>query len=423
MKRQEYTLSNGLRVITIDTKSYPTFTCALLVRAGSRDESAMNNGVAHFFEHMVFKGSKKHPSPSEISTLLDTMGGEHNAFTAQDHTGYWIRSTNEHFAQSLNILSDMILNPLVDADELEREKGAIIEEINMYEDNPMWKVSDIFDEHMYRGTPLGRPIAGTKATVSNMSRSDILNYLEALYQPENAVLVIAGGLESIAKTMKDIISMAFEGWKSGGVLNKRKGIAVSGAAGVNVFTRTSEQIHLQIGYPALSYTDERRFALSVMTSILGGGMSSRLFRLLREKNGLCYYISSGRESYEDVGHMATSMGVSTDDNKLKQALQLTLAEHARIAQEMVSDEELGRAKSMLKGHLLLSMESSENVAEYFAKQALFNDSLLTIEEVGQKIDMVTKKDVLQIAAEILTPSRVQICAVGPVDEAVIQSFI
>ena len=424
MKRQEYTLENGLRVVTIDTKSYPTFTCALLVRAGSRDESAQNNGVAHFFEHMVFKGSKKYPTPSLISTILDGLGGDHNAFTAQDHTGYWIRGANEHFQLCIDVLSDMIKHPNIDPVEMEKEKGAIIEEINMYEDNPMWRASEFLDEVMYKGTSLGLPIAGSKETVMAMKPDDIRSYLGAWYKPKNAILVVAGGLESIESTMKNTIAQAFEDWTGGGDVPSRvkyKGIHTTSR--IQVMKRASEQMHIRIGYPAYSYSDPRRFALSILTTVLGGGMSSRLFSQVREKHGLCYYISMGAQAYEDAGHVVTSLGTSVEPEKVKLAIQLSLKEHEQITMQPISPQELARAKSMVKGHFLLSLESSEYVAEHVAKQSLFYSESLTPEQICEHIDSVTATQVQSVAQDILKPSAMYLCAVGPITKSELASYI
>lgn len=424
MKRQQYTLENGLRVVTIDTKSYPTFTCALLVRAGSRDESAQNNGVAHFFEHMVFKGSKKYPTPSLISTILDGLGGDHNAFTAQDHTGYWIRGANEHFQLCIDVLSDMIKHPNIDPVEMEKEKGAIVEEINMYEDNPMWRASEFLDELMYKGTSLGLPIAGSKETVMAMKPDDIKSYLGAWYKPKNAILVVAGGLESIESTMKNTIAQAFEDWSAGGDVPSRvkyKGIHT--ASRIQVMKRASEQMHIRIGYPAYSYSDPRRFALSILTTVLGGGMSSRLFSQVREKHGLCYYISMGAQAYEDAGHVVTSLGTSVEPEKVKLAIQLSLKEHKQITMQPISPQELARAKSMAKGHFLLSLESSEYVAEHVAKQSLFYSESLTPEQICEHIDSVTATQVRSVAQDILKPSAMYLCAVGPITKSELASHI
>lgn len=418
-------MKNGLSVITIDTKSYPTFTCALLVRAGSRDESTDNNGVAHFFEHMVFKGSKKYPTPSLISTILDGLGGDHNAFTAQDHTGYWIRGANEHFELCVDVLSDMIKHPNIDPVEMEKEKGAIIEEINMYEDNPMWRASEYLDELMYKGSPLGLPIAGSKKTVTDMKPADIRSFLGAWYKPKNAILVVAGGLESIEPVLKKTITQAFEDWEVevSDTPTRKKYVAKQQPPRIRAVHRPSEQMHIRIGYPAYSYSDSRRFTLSILTTVLGGGMSSRLFSEVREKHGLCYYISMGAQSYEDAGHVVTSLGTSLVPEKVKLALQLTIKEHARIAAAHITPEELKRAKSMVKGHFLLSLESSEYVAEHVAKQRLFYPRSLTPEQICEHIDGVTAEDVNAVAKDVLNPDNMFVCAVGPITESELNGYI
>ncbi len=425
MKLQEYTLKNGLRVVTVDTKSYPTFTCALLVMTGSREESAKNNGVAHFFEHMVFKGSKKFPAAKILSTLLDGMGGDHNAFTSQDHTGYWIRAANEHFDQAIELLADMTMHPLLDPAELEREKGAIVEEIHMYEDTPVWKASEFFDEHMYEGSSLGLPIAGTDDAVKGMTTDDLKSFLEYWYKPNNAVLVIAGGIGPLgSREVKSTIKEHFAKWKqadipghsvaSGSIHRKRT---------ITAIYKQTDQTHIRLGYPGLSYTDPDRFALGVALTVLGGGMSSRLFEELREKRGLCYYVSSSRQSFADVGHVVTSIGVGTEPKNIQEALRVAIAEHMKMQEHPISLEELERAKSMMKGGLLLGLEHSDAVADYYAKQSLFHGSLHTPEEICMHIDAVTQEDVQKVAKNLFRPEYMHVVTLGPVSDTQLHDFL
>jgi len=226
MNPQEFTLKNGLQVVFIDTKTFPTLTTLLLVGAGSRYENEINNGVAHFFEHMAFKGSKKYSNSFVISSTVEGFGGVFNAFTSKDHTGYWIKATNEHFETMIDVIADMIQTPQLLEEEIEREKGVIVEEINMYEDMPQRKVGEIFETLLYKGSPLGFNIAGTKETVKKFTRQTFIDYINRLYHPNNAVLVVAGGLSqkskvksqkynSKVKSYQNIIEEKFSCWKSG----------------------------------------------------------------------------------------------------------------------------------------------------------------------------------------------------------------
>ncbi|MDO9028217.1 MAG: pitrilysin family protein, partial [Candidatus Roizmanbacteria bacterium] len=300
---QTYTLKNGLQVIFIDTKTFPTLTTLLLVGAGSRYENKKNNGIAHFFEHMAFKGSKKYPNSFIISSTVEGFGGIFNAFTSKDHTGYWIKATNKHFETMIDVIADMIQNPLLLEEEINREKGVIIEEINMYEDIPQKKVGEIFETLLYKGSSLGFDIAGTKETVQSFNRLTFTDYINSLYQPNNAVLVVAGGLSkknllsSPFVEYLEVIQEKFSNWKSG---NKSSFIKITESQTkpqMLIKYKKTEQAHFTLGFRAFSFKDNRKYAMNLLTTILGGGMSSRLFIQVRERRGLCYYISSGGEFY------------------------------------------------------------------------------------------------------------------------------
>ncbi|MBI5126869.1 insulinase family protein [Candidatus Roizmanbacteria bacterium] len=412
MQPEFFTLKNGLRVIFIDTKTFPTMTTLLLIGAGSRYENKKNNGVAHFFEHMAFKGSKKYSNSFIISSTIEGKGGVFNAFTSKDHTGYWIKSTVEHFPTVIDVISDMVLNPLLDKKEIEREKGVISEEINMYEDTPQRKVGEIFEELLYKGNPLGFDIAGTKETVAKFDRETFVSYIKNLYHPENAVLILAGGLKDTKKYLQ-IVEEKFKDWKNG-QLDKFIPIKESQASPqILVKYKKTEQAHLTLGFRAFSFKDDRKYSLNVLSAILGGGMSSRLFMQVRERRGLCYYISTGAELYHDCGNIVTQAGVTIDLDKVKEAIRTILEEHKKIIGGEIKEDELKRAKELIKGRLLLSLEDSANIASFFGNKKLLLNTVETPQEVIEKIDKVTSKEILILAKQIFVAKGLNFALIGP----------
>ncbi len=417
LREETLTLDNGLTVLLVDTKSFPSLTTLLLVGAGSRYEQKDNNGIAHFFEHMAFKGTKKYPSSFEISSRIEGIGAVFNAYTSKDHTGYWIKSTNEHFGLVTDILSGMITESLLAPEEIEREKGVIVEEINMYEDTPKWKVSDLFEELMYKGTSLGYEIAGTKDTVTKFSRKTFTDYMGQLYHPGNAVLVVAGGMNGKSAEYARVVREKFGAWKKGKVTGSYEPVTESQKEPrLLVRYKKTEQAHFCLGFRAYSFLDERRYILSLLSIILGGGMSSRLFIQVRERRGLCYYISASKQGYHDVGNFVTSAGVRTNLEKTKEAVKVTLAEHRKIIDGDITDAELERAKELFRGRLYLSLEDSSHVASFFGTDMILKRKTATPDEIIAKVNEVTKEQIRDVAAEIFRPERLNFSIIGPYRE-------
>ena len=418
MKTITHTLNNGLRVLFIDTESFPTVTALVMVGAGSRYENKQNNGVALFFEHMAFKGSKKYKTSFEISSAIEGIGGLFNAFTSKDHTGYWIKATTEHTNKLLDVLSDMILHPLLEANEIEREKGVIVEEINMYEDMPARKVGDIFEEVLYKGSSLGYDIAGTKETVTSFTRKTFTEYIAQLYHPNNAVVVLAGGFgletsNSKLDALKASIEEKFGKWKNKASSSFEKYTDKQTKPILHIHHKKTEQVHICIGFKTFSFTDERKYALHVLAAVLGGGMSSRLFMQVRERRGLCYYISTGRELYKDTGSIVTQAGIRNDKKKIQEAVDVIIEEHMKIAHGDISDNEIEKAKELLKGRYLLSLEDSMNIATMFGGKYILEGEVADTQEVLKKLQNVTKKEVIAVANQIFVPSGLTCAIIGP----------
>lgn len=431
MKAQVYTLKNGLRVVIVDTKAFPSLTTLLLVGAGSRYENPVNNGVAHFFEHMVFKGSKKYPTSMILSSTIEGFGGVFNAFTSKDHTGYWIKAPTRHFLTVIDVIADMIQHPLLKEDEIEREKGVITEEINLYEDTPYRKIGEIYEHLVYKGHPLGFEIAGSKDTVRRFTKQTFTDYINNLYHPKNAVLVVAGGITSAnnSVTIKedyylDLIKNKFKNWKNGQRADYDKVSESQTKPEILVKHKKTEQAHFCLGFRAYSRSDKRKYVLSVLSTILGGGMSSRLFYEVRERRGLCYYISTSRDLYQDVGTLVTQAGVQVQTDKVKEAIEVVLAEHRKIVKGEIKSDELARAKELIKGRIILSMEDSSVVANMYGKQLLLDGQTKELKKIIEEIDKVTLNDVIRVASDIFKSESLNLALIGPFkDEKIFEEIL
>ena len=426
-----FKLPNGLRIILIDTKAFPTMTTILLFGAGSRYENEKNNGIAHFLEHMVFKGSKKYPDFFTISSVLEGLGAVHNAFTGKDHTGFWVKSPTEHFEEVIDVLGDIIQYPLLVEAEIEREKGVIVQEMNMYEDNPMRRVGEYFEQLLYPRNPLGMDVIGEKETVTKFQRQTFVDYMRQFYHPKNAVLVVAGGLSQVkssthstssgqelkVKNYLKLIEEKFAKFEAahpaGGQARILKVLENQNKPEMLIHYKKTEQSHLSIGFRAFSFNDSRKYPLSVLTTMLGGGASSRLFIEVRELRGLCYYIHTGREHYHDVGYMVTQAGVTNNLETIKKAIDTILHEHKRIIKGQVKKDELLRAKEIIKGRVMLSMEDSANVASWYGTKQILEGTIENVDEVLKKIESVTGDEVTELAKEIFRRERLNLALIGP----------
>lgn len=415
------TLPNNLRTILVDTGGAESATVILMVGSGSRYETAKNSGIAHFFEHMAFKGSAKYPDSFTISSTIEGMGGVFNAFTSKDHTGYWIKGTVDKVPLMLDVLADMVTAAKLESVEIEKEKGVIVEEMKMYEDMPQAKVSNVYDQLLFDGHPLGRDIIGDEPTVRAFDRETFTSYIQRLYHPDNAVLVIAGGLSKSLQTIEKSIGETFGAWETdqNGSKDYTYDQFISSSAQTQklIFTKATEQAHFILGYTVdYGFGDDRRYALSLLGSILGGGMSSRLFTEVREKRGLCYYVHTSRDQYAEIGSLATGAGIRCDKKTVNEAIKLIQAEHEKIASGKdrdVLETELARVKTMTKGRLLLGLEDSQSVANMYATKALLEHKMADITETIHKIEVVTLDEIVTQAHEIVTSGRLRLALVGP----------
>lgn len=402
-------LKNGLRLITIPMPQVESMTVLIGVGAGSRYETLRTNGIAHFFEHMTFKGSKKRPSALDISTAIEEIGGEFNGATGKEMTSFYVKAAAKHLPLALDVLVDMVLNSKLDKEEIERERGVIIEEINLYEDTPVRQVGDIFETLLYGKTPLGWDISGKKENIRRMRREDFTAYISRLYHPVNLVVAVAGKFEQ-EKVESQILKYLGK-LKKGKAKEVKKLFFKHQKPKVKLIRKKTKQAHFCLGVPGVSLKDPDRWALGLLSTILGAGMSSRLFIEVRVKKGLAYYVRTSPEFYTDNGYLVTQAGV--DIGKIEKAIKVVLSEYQKIALKKVPHLELKKAKEFLKGRLILALEDSYAVALRYATLAVLEKKLRTPEEAMKLIDKVTADDVLRVAKDIFKPEKLNLAVIGP----------
>jgi len=410
MKFHRKILANGLRLLTIPMPSFQSATVMVMVGAGSRYETKKNSGISHFLEHMAFKGTQKRPSAMDISSLIDGMGGEFNAFTGKETTGYYIKSANDRIETSIDVLADMLLNSKLDPVEINKERGVIMEEINLYEDMPARKIGDIYEQLLYGDTPMGWDIAGQKEIIQKISREDFVSYMGDLYSANNLTVVIAGGIdeekaaalvEKYFGQMKTFSTKKYEALKEHQVKEA-----------VLIKPKKTEQIHIALGVRTVPITSAKKYPLSLLAAILGGGMSSRLFHEVREKRWLAYYVRSSSDEYADVGTLVSMAGI--DPKRVTEAVEVMVAEYAKVAQGkmLLEDTEVTKAKEFLKGHLVLELEDSRAVAGFYAHQELLEKHIENPAEVINQIDKITKEEVEGVGKEFFNQKRLNLALIG-----------
>lgn len=410
MQFEKKVLTNGLRAIVVPMPSFESATVMVMVGAGSRYETHQNNGISHFLEHMAFKGTKRRPSALDISTLIDGMGGEFNAFTGKETTGYYIKSQKTHVGTSLDVLSDMLQNSLLDPAEIEKEKGVIIEEINLYEDMPMRKIGDIYENLLYGDTPLGWDIAGEKDVIRAITREDFVSYMASLYSADNMTVIVAGGVET--KEAFAQIEQYFGGMQQ--FSTKKADSIKENQAKPELLVREkkTEQIHIALGVRTIDLDSPKRYPLSLLAAILGGGMSSRLFHEVREKRGLAYYVRSSSDEYKDAGTFVSTAGV--DPKRVLDAVEVMMAEYRKVAEGamQIGKDEFTKAKEFIKGHMVLEIEDSKAVAGYYAHQELLENEVLNPDEVLAKIDAIKVDEVEAVGKEFFVNAGLNLALIG-----------
>ena len=406
-------LPNGLKLILAPLKETKAITLMVLLPVGSRYESQEINGTSHFIEHLMFKGTKRRPTSADISKELDAVGATYNAFTGKDHTGYFIKIAAEHCELAFDIISDMIFNSVFAPAEIEKERGVIIEEINMYHDNPMIFIQALFEQTIFPDSPLGWLISGPKEVIGKVTREQILNYKHKFYRPQNMVLSVAGNFS--AARVKGMTRKYFGEKISDYAVPKVAPLKLAqDRPRVNLMYKETAQVQACLGLPGYALNDPRLYALYLLAVILGGNMSSRLFTVVREEHGLAYYIRADLGTYEDVGTLVIQSGL--DKKRILQALTLILSELKKIRDGGVTAKELNSAKEFLKGKLILDLEDSENVAGWYGEQELLQKIMLTPEEKFKKIFAVTGAQVKKAAQDLIKPHKLNLAMIGPFKE-------
>lgn len=389
--------------------SFESATVMVMVGAGSRYEQKSNNGISHFLEHMAFKGTKSRPNAMAISGVIDGIGGEFNAFTGKEITGFYIKAQKTHLELLLDILSDMLKNSLLDAKEMEKEKGVIIEEINMYEDTPMRHLADVYEGLLYGNTPMGWDTAGTKEVIRSVARKDFVTYMQSLYSPDNMTVVVAGGVDE--KKVLSLVKKYFADMKKFTTIKAAKIGDNQKKPAALIKTKQTEQVHIALGVRTVGLGNKDQYALEVLAAILGGGMSSRLFEEVREKRGLAYYVRTNSENYTDVGSLVTTAGV--DPNRIEDAIRVIVEEYKKIRKSgNITKEELIKAKEYLKGHFVLELEDSRSVATHFAQGEILEKKIETPEAILAKIDKVTIADLERVTKTYIIQATLNLAIIG-----------
>lgn len=402
-------LDNGLRIITAPMTDNPTVTVLVLVEAGSKYETKEINGLSHFLEHMCFKGTKKRPTAMDIAHELDSIGAQYNAFTGNEYTGYYAKAHARHADLILDVVSDIYLNSTLPEAEMEREKGVIIEEISMYNDLPQKKVQDVFMALLYGDQPAGWDIAGTKENVAKMKRSDFIDYRKRFYTAPNTLVAVTGSFneKEMIASIKKLFSKCES--KEGGDKLRVKESQKSPA--ILIEEKKTDQTHFILGVRTFDLYDKRNSALKVLAGILGGGMSSRLFEKMRNKLGICYYVSASPDAYTDHGYFAISAGVRND--RLEEAIKEVIQELSILREKEVSEKELSKVKEYLIGNMYLGLESSDSIADFYGFQEILRRPIRTPDEVAKEINKVTALDIKKIAKEIFVDNGLNLALIGP----------
>jgi len=409
------TLPNGLRIVSEDMPSLHSMSVGAWIGTGSRDEDPIEAGASHFLEHLLFKGSEAWPA-RRISDAFDAIGARHNAFTSKEYTCYWARMRDTHLPLGIEVLAEMVRRPAFRQEEIDLERGVVLEEINMNEDDPTDVAHEQFITALWGGHPLAPPILGTPESITTMSRRTIVDYWSRRYTPESTVIAAAGRVDH--EHLVELVAAAFGDWEGGAVTRTLQ--TPQPETAVAVRHRDTEQAHLIIGSPSITRDDERRFALFVADHILGGGMSSRLFHEIREQRGLAYAVQAFRLPFADAG--ANAVYVGTTPTQTAEVLTLVRGEIDKLMESGVTAAELDRARGHIQGSLALALEDADGRMNRLGREEITGAEHLSVEEIVAEVDAVTEQDVTDIA-RIAYGGPYVIGATGPFDAADLEEFV
>lgn len=407
-------LDSGLRAVLLPRQETASITLLVLIGVGSRYEPARQAGLSHFLEHMFFKGTTTRPSSKEIAEAIDNVGGEFNAFTGEEFTGFYVKVSHLHLKVAADVVSDILLRPLFVVSEIERERGVIMEEMNMYTEMPLRHVQHLWQKALFGSHPLGRRIDGLPETVKKIGQADLLSYTRRHYHSQNAVVVIAGNFGDVPAL--SLLNNYFSALPAGRAKQPTPAPQHLPVQPIVFESRPSlDQTHLIVGVPSVSINDDRRYAVQLLATILGGGMSSRLFISIRERRGLAYAVNTSADGYTDTGSLSTQVGARTDKAEL--TVKLILEEYDRVMNDLVSAKELNKAKEMARGHMLLELEETNALALFAGSQELLHKKILSPDEIWEKINAVTRQDIQKVAQELLAPGLRALALLSPHHDA------
>ena len=409
MNFKKTTLSNGLRVIIAPIKS-PAVMVLVVVETGSNYESKRENGLSHFLEHMCFKGTINRPKPSDISRELDGLGAQNNAFTSNEFTGYYAKAAKKNFSKLFEIISDLYLNPTLPAEDLEKERGVILEEGRMYEDLPQRKVSDVLSSLLYGDVPAGRSIIGSETNIKSFAQKDFVNYRNKHYVANKTIVIVSGDIteQSVLKELKK----NFHNIPKGRRLSKLPVKENQKSPRLLIHNKETDQTHMIIAFRAYSAKDKRIPALTLLAEILGVGMSSRLFTKLRDEMGVCYYVRAGQDAHTDHGVFTISTGVNV--SRTVEVVKALLSECRKLSETLVSNEELNKAKEHNIGDLYMDLETTDSIAEFYAGQEVGVGKLRNPKEIEKGLRKVTAQGVLKVAKDIFRDNNLNLAIVGKI---------
>ncbi|OGN09060.1 MAG: hypothetical protein A3J46_06100 [Candidatus Yanofskybacteria bacterium RIFCSPHIGHO2_02_FULL_41_11] len=407
-----HAFNSGLRLVVVPMKSTKTATVLVLVGTGSKYETKEINGISHFLEHMMFKGTTKRPDKLEIARELESIGADFSAFTHKEFTGYYARASVSKLDTLMDVVFDIFLNSKLDEKEIEKEKGVIVEEINMYRDTPQRYVSDLFEQLLYGDQPAGWDIAGEKNIVIALKRQQFVDYFTTHYIASNTVIAVAGNVKS--EEIKEKVGQYFENIRQAEKVIKLTVKEEQLSPRILLHYKKTDQSHFILGFRGYDMFNEKRYAAGVLATVLGGGMSSRLFTEIRDKRGLAYYVGADTDTYTDTGIFAMNAGVNND--KADDAIKVMLEEADKLKSKGITARELQQAKDQAEGALAIALENSRAVANAYAGPVLFYDEVLTPEEELDKIKKVTLEQVLEVASEIFDNRKLNLSLIGPFEK-------
>ncbi|HXH88248.1 MAG TPA: pitrilysin family protein [Gaiellaceae bacterium] len=408
---ERHSLSNGLRVLTAPLPHAQSVSCFVMLAAGSRYETPETNGIAHFAEHMFFKGTEKRPTARDIAGEIDSIGGEFNAFTGKEYTGYYVRCAAETRDTALDVLVDMLRRSKFDPEEIEREKGVIVEEMNMYFDTPRDFIGGVYESLLYGDQPLGWDIIGRKETVRGATRETFTDYVDTWYRPERMVVGIGGQLGQGLEAKLEALLGDLEARETGAPAAV---LAPTNGSRVRVHTKQSDQAHLVLGVRSRPITDPDRYVLQLLSTVLGGGMSSRLFTEVRERRGLAYYVFGTNHAYTDAGSLYAQSGV--DINRIDDAVTTIVEQFRLLASEPVPADELEKARNFAKGRFVLQLESPHGTIMFGLRREVLEGRAAEPQEVLAALDAVTAEDIQRVASEIMSDGF-RLAVIGPFEDA------